>query len=101
MPGEIYTCICHPLTYHFHFSTRRAHLLLSDQHGIALVPPNLWGERDREVRKWWGIRGSKEVGEGWRGEKANSYFFHEAERDTLVLAPSQVEAEPPRFGCSW
>ena len=47
------------------------------------------GERDREVRKWWGIRGSKEVGEGWRGEKANSYFFHEAERDTLFQGKTQ------------
>ena len=36
------------LDYHFHFSTRGAQLLVSDQRGVSLVPPGLCGERETE-----------------------------------------------------
>lgn len=37
-----------PLAYRFYFSTHGAQLLVSDQHGVTLVPPSLRGKRDRQ-----------------------------------------------------
>lgn len=36
-----------PLAYHFHFSTCGAQLLVSEQHGVTLVPPGLRGETEK------------------------------------------------------
>lgn len=87
-----------PLAYHPHFSTCGAQLLVSDEHGVTLVPPGLRRDRERESGNTVASGGAKK----WEsvGGCGGNYSGDKTEMDTVVSAPPQVDAES-RLDCSW